>query len=51
MVEQYPDVESAKGKAVIDHGVRTIYLTVTAGRCERFVVVVPAGFEPATFRV
>jgi hypothetical protein len=30
VLEQYPDVEAAKGKAVIDRGVRTIDLTVTA---------------------
>lgn len=30
VLEQYPDVESAKGKAVVDRGVRTIDLTVTA---------------------
>jgi hypothetical protein len=30
VLERHPDVESAKGKAVVDRGVRTIDLTVTA---------------------
>jgi hypothetical protein len=30
ILEQHPGVESAKGKAVVDRGVRTVDLTVTA---------------------